>query len=73
MATYSDWEQRQLDSTYIPKMGGMWKIEGACECVGQFGANPDCEQCGGDGSVRRFMKTLPDGYPKEDAKWVYKP
>ena len=73
MATYSDWEQRQLDSAPVPKMGGMWEIEGACECVGQFGPDPDCAQCGGDGSVRDFVKTLPEGYPEKDAKWVYGP
>ncbi len=49
---------------------GLWQIEGACECMGEFGPDPDCLRCGGDGSVRKFMKTLPEGYPESEARWM---
>lgn len=31
--------------------GGETPSEAACHCVGQWGPNPDCGACGGDGSV----------------------
>lgn len=32
-------------------------IVGKCDCVGQFGPNPDCGACGGDGTVGRAALT----------------
>lgn len=29
--------------------------EVACHCVGQFGPDPDCSRCGGDGSVGQVV------------------
>ena len=43
---------------------------GKCHCVGDFGPNPDCSRCGGDGTINHPTEraAVPDGWklvPKE--------